>query len=250
MGSRYIYNIYNTYLSFICFCSLFHYAATSNHTNHPTTQTTQTPRLARPRLRNERNENATKTERRTSFLRFYLTGHSLGGGLAKLVALEVGKKSAPRASPQQFGAIWWGWWLDDFKLALFFWVDGSGMTVKKKQIWWSPTTQRFFFSVFFLLCDLGSSWVMHWSVYLGRCFFFVIWWWVDLIFGVFFWMSRDVVHGSKITWTKQRCGEFTVAAVSNLWLYMIIPFIPHALINQFTVIVVHKCERQCHFPRI
>ena len=30
--------------------------------------------------------------------RFYLTGHSLGGGLAKLVALEVGRKSATGAS--------------------------------------------------------------------------------------------------------------------------------------------------------
>lgn len=32
-------------------------------------------------------------------VRFYLTGHSLGGGLAKLVALEVGQKSA--AWPQE-----------------------------------------------------------------------------------------------------------------------------------------------------
>eukprot|EP00435_Cladocopium_sp_Y103_P013817 s2319_g3.t1 len=31
--------------------------------------------------------------------RFYLTGHSLGGGLAKLVALEVGRKSVTFASP-------------------------------------------------------------------------------------------------------------------------------------------------------
>jgi len=31
--------------------------------------------------------------------RFYLTGHSLGGGLAKLVALEVGKKSVTFAAP-------------------------------------------------------------------------------------------------------------------------------------------------------
>ena len=33
--------------------------------------------------------------------RFYLTGHSLGGGLAKLVALEVGRKSA--TGPKKLG---------------------------------------------------------------------------------------------------------------------------------------------------
>ena len=47
-----------------------------------------------------------KTRTSRSSVRFYLTGHSLGGGLAKLVALEVGKKSAPRVERLRTGRAW------------------------------------------------------------------------------------------------------------------------------------------------
>ena len=133
----------------------------------------------------------------------------------------------------------------------FFGVDLVVGWLFKEKTRVIPKNSKVFCSVCFF-CGVTSNWRDQVGscieVYILGMFFFwsfgdgLIWFLV-----VCFWMSRDVVHGSKITWRKQRCGEFTVAAVSNLWLYMIAPFIPHTLINQFTVIVVHKCERQCHF---
>ena len=230
MGSRYIY---------ICI-SLFHLFFFLYFTMPPHL-TTQPPKHPTPGLRTRRNERKRNV---TSFVEVLLDGSLFGRWISQVGCLGSWKEISASVAVEQIGrsdGVGGSGWL---QLALFFWVDGSGMTVKKNK--GDPQKLKGCFSVFF--CCVTSDQVGSCiELYIRGCFFFVIWWWVDRILVVCFWMSRDVVRGSKITWRKQRCGEFTVAAVSNLWLYMIIPFIPHTLINQFTMIVVHKCERQCHF---
>ena len=228
MSSRYIY--ISIHLSSVFF-SLFHYAATPNHTNHP-----NHPRLAQTRRLPTQTKTANRTvETSWTRLRFYLTGHSLGGGLAKLVALEVGKKSVP-ASVADATAVWGGWWVDDFNRAFFFWGGfGSGMTFQRKNKGDPKKLKGFLFSMFFFVV-----WPPIEGIKLGHalkciswgCFFLVIWWWVDLIFGGLFldesrccpWVQN---HMEKTTlWWVYSSSSFQFVIIHDCTIYTPHPYKP------------------------
>ena len=65
-------------------------------------------------------------------------------------------------------------WVDDFKLALFFGVDGSGMTFQRNK-YGDPQQLKGFFLQYFFCCVTSDQVGSRIEVYIWGCFFLVIW---------------------------------------------------------------------------